>query len=161
MAASEAFGSAMKLAVTILVFCVAALLALGMVMLYSSSMTQAGARYLILQLLWCALGLVLCVMAPAPAYNVTVDGKAADQTSTNPAAAAQRGRACQQGQEDYTQQLLQPHLVSPHAQGESYAWRVRYGCRVKISRLRVRIPHRNAFRNHEGYCSHGFGRGTA
>jgi cell division protein FtsW len=58
----------MKLAVTILVFCVAALLALGMVMLYSSSMTQAGARYLVLQLLWCALGLVLCVTAATLDY---------------------------------------------------------------------------------------------
>jgi len=58
----------MKLAVTILVFCVAALLALGMVMLYSSSMTQAGARYLIMQLLWCALGLVLCVTAASLDY---------------------------------------------------------------------------------------------
>jgi cell division protein FtsW len=51
----------MKLAVTILLFCVAALLSLGMVMLYSSSMTQVGAHYLIMQLIWCALGLVLCV----------------------------------------------------------------------------------------------------
>ena len=44
----------MKLAVTILVFCVASLLALGMVMLYSSSMAQVGARYLTKQLIWCA-----------------------------------------------------------------------------------------------------------
>ena len=55
----------MKVAVTILVFCVAALLALGMVMLYSSSMeswdkrthTEIGAHYLVMQLIWCALGL--------------------------------------------------------------------------------------------------------
>jgi cell division protein FtsW len=60
----------MKLAVTILVFCVAALLALGMVMLYSSSMTQAGARYLIMQLIWCALGLVLCVTAATLDYRL-------------------------------------------------------------------------------------------
>jgi len=52
-----------KIAVTILACCVAALLALGMVMLYSSSMTQAGAHYLTMQLLWCALGLGLCAMA--------------------------------------------------------------------------------------------------
>jgi cell division protein FtsW len=51
----------MKVAVTILVFCVAALLALGMVMLYSSSMAQVGARYLTMQLVWCGLGLVACV----------------------------------------------------------------------------------------------------
>ena len=49
---------ALKVAVTVLVFCVAALLALGMVMLYSSSMVQVGARYLVLQSLWCVLGLI-------------------------------------------------------------------------------------------------------
>ena len=48
----------MKLAVTVLVFCVAALLALGMVMLYSSSMAQVGSRYLIMQMIWCGLGLL-------------------------------------------------------------------------------------------------------
>ncbi len=51
----------MKFAVTILVFCVAALLALGMVMLYSSSMAQDGARYLTRQLIWCVPGLIACV----------------------------------------------------------------------------------------------------
>ena len=53
-------GSPMKLAVNTLVFCVAALLTVGMVMLYSSSMTQVGAHYLIMQLIWCALGAVGC-----------------------------------------------------------------------------------------------------
>jgi cell division protein FtsW len=54
----------MKIAVTLLVFCIAALLALGMVMLYSSSMTQVGVRYLVMQLIWCGCGLVgCCVMA--------------------------------------------------------------------------------------------------
>ena len=52
----------MKLATTLLVFCVGALLALGMVMLYSASMVQVGARYLVMQLVWCALGLVACVV---------------------------------------------------------------------------------------------------
>jgi cell division protein FtsW len=51
----------MKLAVTILVFCVAGLLALGMVMLYSSSMMTVGSHYLTMQLTWCGFGLVLCV----------------------------------------------------------------------------------------------------
>lgn len=51
----------MKAAITILVSSVAALLALGLVMLYSSSMTQVGAGYLIKQLIWCGLGLVACV----------------------------------------------------------------------------------------------------
>ena len=48
----------MKLAVNTLVFTVAALLSLGMVMLYSSSMTQVGAKYLVMQGIWCGLGLV-------------------------------------------------------------------------------------------------------
>src|ERR1035441_1243963 len=54
----------MKVAVTILVFCVAALLALGMVMLYSSSMgmAQVGAHYLAMQLVWCVLGLAAAVV---------------------------------------------------------------------------------------------------
>jgi cell division protein FtsW len=60
----------MKVAVTVLTFCVAALLALGMVMLYSSSMTQVGARYLVMQLCWGALGLVLCVGAASVDYRV-------------------------------------------------------------------------------------------
>jgi cell division protein FtsW len=57
----------MKLAVNILVFCVAALLSLGMVMLYSASMSdevrhqQIGAHYLMAQLVWCGLGLAGCV----------------------------------------------------------------------------------------------------
>ncbi len=54
-------GAKMKLAVTVLVFCVAALLALGLVMLYSSGMAQVGAHYLIVQLIWCGMGLGVCV----------------------------------------------------------------------------------------------------
>jgi cell division protein FtsW len=60
----------MKLTVTILLSCVAALLALGMVMLYSARMTQNGAHYLTLQLAWCALGLMLCVAAGSVDYGV-------------------------------------------------------------------------------------------
>src|SRR5205809_4705581 len=60
----------MKLAVTILVFCVAALLALGMVMLYSSSMPQVGTRYLMMQLIWCGVGLVACVAATWVDYRL-------------------------------------------------------------------------------------------
>jgi cell division protein FtsW len=59
----------MKVAVTILVFCVAALLALGMVMLYSSSMVQDGARYLTKQLGWCLLGLAACVATTMVDYR--------------------------------------------------------------------------------------------
>lgn len=50
----------MKVATTVLVFCVAALLALGTVMLCSS---PSGARLLPQQLLWQALGIVACGMA--------------------------------------------------------------------------------------------------
>jgi cell division protein FtsW len=59
----------MKIAITTLVFSVAALLALGMVMLYSSSMAQVGMRYLIMQLIWCGLGLVACVAAALVDYK--------------------------------------------------------------------------------------------
>ena len=51
----------MKAAVTILVFCVAALLALGLVILYSASMDKVGTRFLLMQLVWGALGVVACV----------------------------------------------------------------------------------------------------
>jgi cell division protein FtsW len=59
----------MKVAVTTLSFCVTSLLVLGLVMLYSSSMTQVGAQYLKLQLVWCALGFILCVAAAASDYQ--------------------------------------------------------------------------------------------
>jgi cell division protein FtsW len=60
----------MRFAVTTLGFCVAALLALGLVMLYSSSMTQVGAHYLMLQLVWCALGFALCALMTALDYQL-------------------------------------------------------------------------------------------
>jgi len=59
----------MKVAVTILVFCVAALLALGMVMLYSSSMAQVGAHYLVRQLIGCGVGVALCLLAATLDYR--------------------------------------------------------------------------------------------
>jgi cell division protein FtsW len=59
----------MKVAVTTLAFCVAALLALGLVMLYSSSVTQAGGRYLMMQLVWCAFGFTFCVAATTLDYQ--------------------------------------------------------------------------------------------
>ncbi|MSU58080.1 MAG: putative lipid II flippase FtsW [Pedosphaera sp.] len=65
----SAFPLEMKVAVTTLAFCVAALLALGMVMLYSSSMTQVGPHYLLMQLIWCALGLAICVTATVMDYR--------------------------------------------------------------------------------------------
>ncbi len=58
------------MAVTTLGFCVAALLALGLVMLYSSSMTQVGAHYLMLQLIWCVCGFTLCAVATTLDYQL-------------------------------------------------------------------------------------------
>jgi cell division protein FtsW len=60
----------MKVAVTTLAFCVASLLALGLVMLYSSSMTQVGAHYLMMQLVWCMFGFALCVTAASLDYQL-------------------------------------------------------------------------------------------
>jgi cell division protein FtsW len=59
----------MKIAVTLLIFCVGALLALGLVMLYSASMVQKGAHYLLMQLVWCGLGLAVCVAATLVDYQ--------------------------------------------------------------------------------------------
>ena len=52
-----------KFAVTVLVFCVAGLLSLGLVMLYSSTMADKGSRLVQIQLVWSALGIVLGVSA--------------------------------------------------------------------------------------------------
>ena len=60
----------MKIAVTTLAFCVAALLALGMVMLYSSSMAKDGAHLLLMQMIWCVLGLGLCVATTSLDYRL-------------------------------------------------------------------------------------------
>ncbi|GIX49926.1 MAG: putative lipid II flippase FtsW [Limisphaera sp.] len=49
----------MRVAATIVVFCVLMLLMLGLVMLYSSSMSQAGSYFLLRQLCWCGVGLAL------------------------------------------------------------------------------------------------------
>ena len=59
----------MKVAVTTLAVCVASLLSLGLVMLYSSSMTQVGAHYMMMQLIWCACGFGLCVTAARIDYQ--------------------------------------------------------------------------------------------
>lgn len=59
----------MKVAVTTLAFCVAALLALGLVMLYSSSVVKAGAHDLMMQLIWGAVGLTLCVVTVTLDYQ--------------------------------------------------------------------------------------------
>jgi cell division protein FtsW len=64
----------MKVAVTTLAFCVAALLALGLVMVYSASQalviahTEVGAHLLQTQLVWCALGFVACAVTAVLDY---------------------------------------------------------------------------------------------
>lgn len=60
----------MKLATTTLVLCVAGLLALGMVMLYSASMADKGTHYLLMQLIWCVAGLVACVVGASMDYRL-------------------------------------------------------------------------------------------
>ena len=59
-----------KLASTVLVFCVAALVAVGLVMLYSSSMDEHGARMLMQQLAWCGLGFMVCGVAACCDYRL-------------------------------------------------------------------------------------------
>jgi len=61
----------MKLAVTLLVFCVGALVSLGLVMLYSAGMAkgEAGAQFFLTQLAWCGIGLVVCLAATMVDYH--------------------------------------------------------------------------------------------
>jgi cell division protein FtsW len=68
----------MKVAVTTLAICVAALLALGLVMIYSASLalvnarthTEVGAHLLQMQLVWCALGFVACAVTAILDYAI-------------------------------------------------------------------------------------------
>ena len=59
----------MRYATNTLAFCVAGLLALGIVMLYSAGMAQSSARYLTMQLVWAGLGIVVCFVATAIDYR--------------------------------------------------------------------------------------------
>ncbi|MCU0770887.1 MAG: putative lipid II flippase FtsW [Verrucomicrobia bacterium] len=56
--------------VTTLVFCVSALLALGLVMLYSAGMSGKGPQLLLRQMAWGTLGLMGCVSMAALDYSV-------------------------------------------------------------------------------------------
>lgn len=69
----------MKTAVTTLAFCVAALLSLGLVMLYSASMNDliprsgglhVGARQVTSQLMWCGMGIVACIVMASLDYQL-------------------------------------------------------------------------------------------
>jgi cell division protein FtsW len=59
----------MKFATTTLFFCVAALLALGMVMLFSASTQRPEANYLVMQPIWCGLGLLACLITASGDYR--------------------------------------------------------------------------------------------
>ncbi len=48
----------MKVATSLLIFCVGALLCLGFVMLYSAGLMKGGAHYLLMQLVWAGAGLI-------------------------------------------------------------------------------------------------------
>lgn len=68
----------MKTAVTTLMACVAALLVLGLVMLYSSTMNDlnrstgqfTGPKLFVSQLVWCGLGLGACLVATLVDYRL-------------------------------------------------------------------------------------------
>ncbi len=60
----------MKLASTTLVVVVSALLALGLVMLYSATMFHRSGGFLGSQLLWCCIGLVVCLGAAMADYQL-------------------------------------------------------------------------------------------
>jgi len=60
----------MKKTITTLATCVAALMTLGLVMLYSAGTTARGSQLLGTQLMWCALGCVVCIGAAAVDYRV-------------------------------------------------------------------------------------------
>ena len=58
-----------RYATNILAICVACLLALGIVMLYSAGMSQSGARFRNMQLVGAGLGMVVCFVATAVDYR--------------------------------------------------------------------------------------------
>ena len=60
----------MKLASTLLVFVVSALLALGLVMLYSATMFHRSGGFWSGQLLWCCIGVVVCLGAAMSDYQL-------------------------------------------------------------------------------------------
>lgn len=59
----------MKTAATIIICCVAALVGLGWVMLYSCNLGNAGAKYLVSQITWFGIGIVPCVIAACIHYR--------------------------------------------------------------------------------------------
>ena len=63
-------GADMRQVATLLVFSVAALVALGMVMLYSASMSDQGMRMMVKQAQWLGLGMIVCTTAALVDYRI-------------------------------------------------------------------------------------------
>jgi cell division protein FtsW len=59
----------MKIATSLFILCAGSLLALGMVVLYSAGMDKEGARFLLRQSVWAAVGLVVCLAMVAMDYR--------------------------------------------------------------------------------------------
>ncbi len=59
----------MKIATSLFILCAGSLLALGMVVLYSAGMDKEGARFLLRQCVWAAVGLVVCLTMVAMDYR--------------------------------------------------------------------------------------------
>lgn len=60
----------MKAAITALVGSLAALLSLGLVVLYSASVAQTGSHYLALQMVWALIGIVGCLIIASTDYRL-------------------------------------------------------------------------------------------
>ena len=60
----------MKFASTTLVFDISAMLALGLVMLYSATMFHRSGGFWSAQLLWCCIGVVVCLGAAISDYQI-------------------------------------------------------------------------------------------
>lgn len=59
----------MKIASTVIFVCTLGLLSIGMVMLFSASTGQSEARHLVMQPIWCAIGLAACGLATWKDYR--------------------------------------------------------------------------------------------
>jgi cell division protein FtsW len=58
-----------KVPTTTLFFCVVAMLALGMVMLFSASVAHVHGKYFMMQPIWCGIGLVVCWLVAVGDYR--------------------------------------------------------------------------------------------
>jgi cell division protein FtsW len=60
----------MKGITTLLIFCVGALLSLGLVILYSAGVSKTGAHYMIMQLIWASVGVCVALGVASQDYRV-------------------------------------------------------------------------------------------